>query len=82
MIFHSDSIEKKSFFVGVGVVCFSKRLGAFSDPSRDSDAQRFIEAVSIIMEISQKEFKELPWYRVFRTPSFKKLIEAQSFIRE
>ncbi|XP_022338731.1 cytochrome P450 302a1, mitochondrial-like [Crassostrea virginica] len=66
----------------VGVVCFSKRLGAFSDPSRDSDAQRFIEAVSIIMEISQKEFKELPWYRVFRTPSFKKLIEAQSFIRE
>eukprot|EP00105_Crassostrea_gigas_P024628 XP_011444932.1 PREDICTED: cytochrome P450 27C1 [Crassostrea gigas] len=66
----------------VGVVCFSKRLGAFSDLSPESDAQRFIQAVSVVMDISQKEFKELPWYRLFKTASFRKLIEAQGFIRE
>jgi hypothetical protein len=63
-------------------VCFNKRLGAFKDLSPESDAQRFIEAVSVVMDISQKEFKQLPWYRLFKTPSFNKLIEAQSFIRE
>ncbi|XP_048730635.2 cytochrome P450 302a1, mitochondrial-like [Ostrea edulis] len=65
----------------VGVVCFSKRLGAFKDLSPESDARRFIEAVSIVMDISQKEFKKLPWYRLFKTPEFNKLIEAQSYIR-
>lgn len=63
-------------------MCFSKRLGAFSDLSPESDAQRFIQAVSVVMDISQKEFKDLPWYRLFKTASFRNLIEAQSFIRE
>lgn len=66
----------------VGVVCFNKRLGAFKDLSPESDAQKFIQAVSVVMDISQKEFKQLPWYRLWKTPSFNKLIEAQSFIRE
>lgn len=66
----------------VGVVCFNKRLGALQNHAPDSEAARFINAVDIVMDVSQKEFKQLPWYRLFNTPTFKRLAKAQYIIRE
>ncbi|KAL8617548.1 hypothetical protein ACOMHN_055329 [Nucella lapillus] len=66
---------------GIGCVCFNRRLGAMeTDIPADSDTFRFIRAVSDVMEATHSEINKPFLFRYSR--SFRKLVEAQSFIRE
>ncbi|KAJ8299736.1 hypothetical protein KUTeg_023796 [Tegillarca granosa] len=82
MISCQDYISYEIRWCGIAVVCFNKRLGALQNHAPDSEAARFIDAVDIVMDVSQKEFKQLPWYRLFNTPTFKRLAKAQYIIRQ
>ncbi|KAK7478619.1 hypothetical protein BaRGS_00030151 [Batillaria attramentaria] len=65
---------------GIGCVCFNRRLGALeADIPKDSDASRFIQAVSDVMAATDGERKGIihKW-----SPYFRKLVRAQGFIRE
>lgn len=64
---------------GIGCVCFNRRLGALEmDIPEDSDTWRFIRAVSDVMAATHDELKGFHRW----SPSFKKLVKAQGFIRE
>ncbi|XP_069133007.1 probable cytochrome P450 CYP44 [Argopecten irradians] len=66
----------------IGVVCFNKRLGAFREGDSENEAAQFIKAVQDVMLVSHLEFRQFPLFRLFKTPTFKKLIKSQSVINQ
>ncbi|XP_060076154.1 probable cytochrome P450 12d1 proximal, mitochondrial [Ylistrum balloti] len=66
----------------IGVVCFNKRFGAFQDAESEMEATRFIESVKDVMKVSHLEFRQIPLFKIFNTPTFNKLIKSQNFIKQ
>ncbi|KAL5015473.1 hypothetical protein ScPMuIL_009743 [Solemya velum] len=61
-----------------GMTCFEKRLGCF-DAGKDSLPQKMIDANSEIFRLSTVLKFSVPWFRLFQTPTWKKVTEAEDF---
>ena len=69
--------------VAVAVVGFNTRLGCL-DPNlaSDSEAQKMIQAANVSFTTLNELEVSVPFWKLFQTPTVKKLFQAQDFFTE
>ena len=60
------------------MTCFDTRLGCL-DAADDSWQLQMIDAMNKIFEVSLKLRFSVPWYRLFATPAWRRLIKLEDF---
>ncbi|CAC5408175.1 unnamed protein product [Mytilus coruscus] len=67
---------------GIGLVCFNKRFDLLLSKEENAEARQFLYSVRVIMDTTHNEFRRLPFYKLFETPSYKEFVKAKIFVKE
>ncbi|GFU13084.1 cytochrome P450 302a1, mitochondrial [Nephila pilipes] len=69
----------------VGLVCFGKRLGLISLDAENDGEREFGEQLTQAADDALKSMADsllgFPWWRIYPTPTYKKLVRSQSFFQ-
>ena len=73
----------------IAAVCFGERIGAFNVPGNAStvathndDARQLSAAISETFVCFRATMFNFPWYRVFRTPMYRRFERATNTMRQ
>lgn len=66
-------------FSAVGVICFGKRLGCLSD---EKTGEMINLAVCETLQAMSVTWLGAPWWKLFPTPNFRKLVRTQDHLYE
>ncbi|GFY13101.1 probable cytochrome P450 49a1 [Trichonephila clavipes] len=69
----------------IGIVCFGKRLGLISlDVGNDKErefGEKLTQAADDALKSMADSLLGFPWWKIFPTPTYKKLVRSQSFFQ-